>query len=413
MILLTLYLLYILHQTTTQQIKLTHKLSCISYISYIKPQRKADLQKFFKVVSLIYPTSNHNLSLSSSANKEVYLLYILHQTTTETRPEISPKSCISYISYIKPQLRNGGNVRITVVSLIYPTSNHNVQKKAVPLHQLYLLYILHQTTTLWIYRCQLTGCISYISYIKPQLLQRSIALPRVVSLIYPTSNHNQAGMLLPIYTLYLLYILHQTTTQKIYQDYYRKLYLLYILHQTTTHKMTDTRKRRLYLLYILHQTTTGRAFYKVGRGCISYISYIKPQHLSVCTTTKPSCISYISYIKPQRSRVIGSTKQSCISYISYIKPQQTMCEHPRTIVVSLIYPTSNHNRGTTINDRSEVVSLIYPTSNHNPLYLPLGLPQVVSLIYPTSNHNLCLTILKIYLLYLLYILHQTTTTYKS
>ena len=77
-----LYLLYILHQTTT-------------------------------------------VAISFAEGVMLYLLYILHQTTTMLDPSTSVHRCISCISYIKPQQIFGVIKYYTVVSLVYPTSNHN------------------------------------------------------------------------------------------------------------------------------------------------------------------------------------------------------------------------------------------------------------------------------------------------
>ena len=57
--------------------------------------------------------------------------------------------------------------------------------------------------------------------------------------------------------LYLIEILHQTTTRD--SSYYARvvLYLIEILHQTTTRAARRCRRRGLYLIEILHQTTTS------------------------------------------------------------------------------------------------------------------------------------------------------------
>ena len=189
----------------------------------------------------------------------LYLLYILHQTTTNYDMTPYEVCCISCISYIKPQLSTVTTFKILVVSLVYPTSNHNSQ-----------------------------GCCPVCSL--------------VVSLVYPTSNHNFADTACITTTLYLLYILHQTTTPLM--RYYTKstLYLLYILHQTTTNAVSDQKPDSLYLLYILHQTTTAELRLTNAPSCISCISYIKPQPGLNVTAAKVCCISCISYIKPQLAK---------------------------------------------------------------------------------------------------------------
>ena len=164
---------------------------------------------------------------------------------------------------------------------------------------LYIFWILHQTTTAVKQVPFSYCCISFESYIKPQLDAYKERQNRVVYLLNPTSNHNSPRAPLPFGMLYIFWILHQTTTLSRFRTGRMKLYIFWILHQTTT----------LYLLYI----------YSL------------------------SCISFESYIKPQLSRNTGNTTRSCISFESYIKPQPT-CQRIRMgTVVYLLNPTSNHN----------------------------------------------------------------------
>ena len=58
-------------------------------------------------------------------------------------------------------------------------------------------------------------------------------------------------------SLYLIEILHQTTTARKFWAESSVLYLIEILHQTTTAAITWTIRLWLYLIEILHQTTTN------------------------------------------------------------------------------------------------------------------------------------------------------------
>ena len=58
---------------------------------------------------------------------------------------------------------------------------------------------------------------------------------------------------------------------------------------------------------------------------------------------------------------------------------------------------------------SMVVYLLYPTSNHNNVDNILAQADVVYLLYPTSNHNLKNADSNTKTLYIFCILHQTTT----
>ena len=78
-----------------------------------------------------------------------------------------------------------------------------------------------------------------------------------------------------------------------------------------------------------------------------------------------SCISFDSYIKPQHFFLMNIITQSCISFDSYIKPQLFFSNTPRFLVVYLLIPTSNHNCVSAISASVFVVYLLIPTSNHN------------------------------------------------
>ena len=60
----------------------------------------------------------------------------------------------------------------------------------------------------------------------------------------------------------------------------------------------------LYIVLFLHQTTTLGYGDLSHFGCISYYSYIKPQHVTNKIYTEKGCISYYSYIKPQHRTII-------------------------------------------------------------------------------------------------------------
>ena len=55
------------------------------------------------------------------------------------------------------------------------------------------------------------------------------------------------------------------------------------------------------------------------------------------------CISFVSYIKPQLTVTKKEPSSSCISFVSYIKPQRRRIQQHHHWVVYLSFPTSNHN----------------------------------------------------------------------
>ena len=126
------------------------------------------------------------------------------------------------------------------------------------------------------------GCILLKFYIKPQHTANVYNLLYVVSYRNSTSNHNTLRRFLPairvvsyrnstsnhnIWTdktdqemLYLIEILHQTTTGRPGRTSTEPLYLIEILHQTTTLVDCFLFCYTLYLIEILHQTTTLEAY---------------------------------------------------------------------------------------------------------------------------------------------------------
>ena len=143
------------------------------------------------VVYRPFPTSNHNLIQESLRiivlyivrflhqtttyqswkilHQKLYIVRFLHQTTTNDRGLRLRKSCISSVSYIKPQPccchRSCFVSCISSVSYIKP--------------QLLLLLIF-----------VIVSCISSVSYIKPQLFIVVFPPGSVVYRPFPTSNHN-------------------------------------------------------------------------------------------------------------------------------------------------------------------------------------------------------------------------------
>ena len=77
------------------------------------------------------------------------------------------------------------------------------------------------------------------------------------------------------------------------------LFLIPILHQTTTGMMTLTEEVMLFLIPILHQTTTPESIIVHGLRCFSFQFYIKPQLANDVSTHAPCCFSFQFYIKPQ------------------------------------------------------------------------------------------------------------------
>ena len=186
----------------------------------------------------------------------LYIFWILHQTTTKTAP-----------SWLPPQL--------------------------------YIFWILHQTTT-DASLCNVDySCISFESYIKPQLTLSFIISNTVVYLLNPTSNHNNrpSGKT----ESWVVYLLNPTSNHNTALAIPERVEVVYLLNPTSNHnnKQDKNAQAQLYIFWILHQTTTCEERFTVFVCCISFESYIKPQHIINIAKTSISCISFESYIKPQ------------------------------------------------------------------------------------------------------------------
>ena len=99
----------------------------------------------------------------------------------------------------------------------------------------------------------------------------------VVSYFNSTSNHNILLRDIFAVRLFLISILHQTTTDNIYKIIAYLLFLISILHQTTTLIIGSILQRSLFLISILHQTTTKDNRITLLPRCFLFQFYIKPQ----------------------------------------------------------------------------------------------------------------------------------------
>ena len=122
--------------------------SCILSKFYIKPQRGPGFGDIAGVVSYRNSTSNHN----SRGKYRVQVIVVSYRNSTSNHNS-APR-------------RKG---EISVVSYRNSTSNHNPIRRAAPRRRLYLIEILHQTTTTLAASGNFSSCILSKFYIKPQL----------------------------------------------------------------------------------------------------------------------------------------------------------------------------------------------------------------------------------------------------
>ena len=165
---------------------------------------------------------------------QLYIVRFLHQTTTILAHGPLSTSCISSVSYIKPQL--------TLPLLI-----------------------------------KFRGCISSVSYIKPQLHAGTDGVLRVVYRPFPTSNHNR--LLRSARDSSVVYRPFPTSNHNRSQSikYFVLLYIVRFLHQTTTRCSSVALGQGCIssVSYINPQLQNNVMVF--GLGCISSVSYIKPQ----------------------------------------------------------------------------------------------------------------------------------------
>ena len=99
----------------------------------------------------------------------------------------------------------------------------------------------------------------------------------------------------------------------------------------------------LYLIEILHQTTTLSCGPLWPLRCILSKFYIKPQPQMTTNLNCKCCILSKFYIKPQLRMLLGSDVAGCILSKFYIKPQPCVDACAGVGVVSYRNSTSNHN----------------------------------------------------------------------
>ena len=186
--------------------------------------------------------------------------------------------CILSKFYIKPQQFREAHWEFFVVSYRNSTSNHNIHCRYIDFRR--VVSYRNSTSN---HNTGPEGCEDR----------------RVVSYRNSTSNHNNFEKRTGNFLLYLIEILHQTTTYTVGTSTFVVLYLIEILHQTTTLELEMSAQQR----------------------CILSKFYIKPQLRCILGYTALGCILSKFYIKPQQLREAHWELFRCILSKFYIKPQ--------------------------------------------------------------------------------------------
>ena len=169
-ILILLYYIVSLHQTTTDNQFIPRWESCIISFLYIKPQLVPNTPQCLPVVLYRFSTSNHNTQAFGTIYHMLYYIVSLHQTTTFNLDLINGKKLYYIVSL---------HQTTTTLSLV-----QNLTK-------LYYIVSLHQTTT------------TRNKYIIPALLYYIVSLHQTTTVNLCT---------IPVLWLYYIVSLHQTTT---------------------------------------------------------------------------------------------------------------------------------------------------------------------------------------------------------
>ena len=164
---------------------------CILSKFYIKPQPDSTIQPIAGVVSYRNSTSNHNLSPLCTFALELYLIEILHQTTTKANVGDTPECCILSKFYIKPQPEEepANDYLSCILSKFYiKPQQKQMMRFSASCCILSKFYIKPQQLN-WEKEVPVR-CILSKFYIKPQPYGQLMHNRGVVSYRNSTSNHN-------------------------------------------------------------------------------------------------------------------------------------------------------------------------------------------------------------------------------
>ena len=383
-----LYLIEILHQTTTRKTDRTIPLRCILSKFYIKPQRttirnrttiRCILSKFYikpqlyknyyankQVVSYRNSTSNHNHK--GLQRETVYV--------------VSYRNSTSNHNCVPRQDRNG---QLYLIEILHQTTTGATYTSQCGV--LYLIEILHQTTTSSEAITHLPGCILSKFYIKPQLGPPCLCSSCVVSYRNSTSNHNHAAD--HRYDFRVVSYRNSTSNHNAASRYIDRKRVVSYRNSTSNHNVITvfTSSSSLYLIEILHQTTTIDFRPSFSPSCILSKFYIKPQLVMIYKFYKASCILskfYIKpqqcltfvfhchrcilskfYIKPQPSTSGRKLRQSCILSKFYIKPQlcgYRPCRGHQLYLIEILHQTTTRRNSPNIGRRLYLIEILHQTT---------------------------------------------------
>ena len=183
---------------------------------------------------------------------------------------------------------------------------------------------------------------SFDSYIKPQPATLSYSLPYAVCLLIPTSNHNVDAVSWKLAALYVFWFLHQTTTcwPRAFLCISCMSFDSYIKPQHAPHC-----PRSCWAVCLLIPTSNhnlrASIMWKVEAVCLLIPTSNHNQSRLLCRTRQ----LYVFWFLHQTttSNDLTPSEKCCMSFDSYIKPQPLSPFSPWSPAVCLLIPTSNHN----------------------------------------------------------------------
>ena len=148
----------------------------------------------------------------------------------------------------------------------------------------------------------------------------------VVSYFNSTSNHNRrcaSGQRTGVVSYF-----NSTSNHNDYLGVssFGGLFLISILHQTTTSYRSTCCLRRCFLFQFYIKPQPGSAASIFRPRCFLFQFYIKPQQVFRCSTSACSCFLFQFYIKPQQVQKRETDKLCCFLFQFYIKPQPRICD---------------------------------------------------------------------------------------
>ena len=157
----------------------------------------------------------------------------------------------------------------------------------------------------------------------------------------PLLFSHRTPFLRPYWQIYF----NSTSNHNTLQNYHNAYGVVSYFHFTSNHNIRLFRHRfiRLFLISILHQTTTTIGIKEQVRRCFLFPFYIKPQRMTVSNEKQTSCFLFPFYIKPQHNWY-ANYHPSVVSYFhSTSNHNKSLSQIFDVFVVSYFHSTSNHN----------------------------------------------------------------------